>query len=428
MKTATDAEVETSLQFLAELFENSPLSQVAVQLWEGTLWPDHAPRAATLVLNHPGALRAMFNAGTEMGLAEAYLHDDFDVVGDMEAAFEIADVLGKGLGWKRSLALMSLLRKLPGGERRGSAREFIGRLGRRHSPARDRNAISFHYDVSSDFYRLWLDRQMVYSCAYFEEPGNDLDTAQTAKLDHICRKLRLKPGQRLLDIGCGWGGLVLHAARHYGVDATGITLSEKQAELATARAAEAGLSQRVHIYLRDYRDLDEGMPFDVIVSVGMSEHVGAENLPTYFRKAHAVLKPGGVFLNHAIGEGARHRPTEGPSFIDEYVFPDSEIPPVQTVLVSAASAGFEIRDVENLREHYALTLRHWVHRLEARHEEALAYVSEETYRVWRLYMAGSAHGFAHGRLAIYQALLAKPDETGNARVPLTRRDWYGRGG
>ena len=426
MKSLLPPEVEATVDFLDELLGRTRLRNVAVRLWDGTCWPDEAPRAATLLLKDAGSLRRMFAAATEKALAEAYLRGDFDVTGEMEAAFELADTLAEEGGWKRSLRLAYLLHRLPAGAGpgEGSRRaDFSGRHDR-HSQERDREAVSFHYDVSNDFYRLWLDERMVYSCAYFRTPGDGLDAAQEAKLDLLCRKLRLRPGQRLLDIGCGWGGLALHAAKRYGVHVTGVTLSRNQAALATARAEAAGLAGRVQIELRDYRTVDTAQPFDAVVSVGMSEHVGGENLPAYFRTAFGLLRPGGVFLNHAIGEGPRYRPGEGPSFIDEYIFPDSDIPPVQTVVTAAAAAGFEIRDVENLREHYALTLRAWVCRLEAKHDEALAFVREPAYRAWRLYMAGSAHGFAQGRLAIYQVLLSRDDGNGQAGLPLTRDDWY----
>lgn len=421
MNTATDRDFESSIRFLDELFGRNPPRNVAVCMWDGTLWPDENKRAATLVLKHSAALHAMFSSGTEMGLAEAYLNDDFDVLGDVEAAFELTDTLSEGLRWKQSISLALLLRNLPF---RPKNRGFFEALGRKHSEARDRKAIAFHYDVSNDFYRLWLDREMVYSCAYFRNEVHDLDAAQQAKLDYLCRKLRLRPGQHLLDIGCGWGGLACYAAKHFKVSVTGVTLSKNQAELANQRIAAQGLSDRVKIELRDYRDLEHDARFDAIVSVGMSEHVGVEKLPDYFATAHELLKPGGVFLNHAIGEGYRFKPSQGPSFIDEYVFPDSDIPPIRTIVNVAELAGFEVRDVENLREHYAKTLRYWVHRLEKNHDRALEFVKEPTYRVWRLYMAGSAYGFAHGRLAIYQVLLAKPDASGDANLPLTREDWY----
>jgi cyclopropane-fatty-acyl-phospholipid synthase len=259
----------------------------------------------------------------------------------------------------------------------------------------------------------------------FPHAGATLDEAQEAKLRHICRKLRLRAGQRLLDIGCGWGGLAIFAARHYGVRVTGITLSAQQLELATARIRAAKLEDKVTLALRDYRELAPRESFDAIVSVGMSEHVGCAQLANYLKTTSRLLRPGGVFLNHAIGEGIRPRPRVGPSFIEEYVFPDSDIPPIPLVLRAAETAGFEVRDVENLREHYMNTLRHWVRRLEAAHEAALSFVNEATFRVWRLYMAGSAQGFANGRLAVYQALLSKPDASGESHLPLTRDDWYG---
>jgi cyclopropane-fatty-acyl-phospholipid synthase len=230
----------------------------------------------------------------------------------------------------------------------------------------------------------------------------------------------------VLDIGCGWGGFAIYAAQEHGVEVTGITLSREQADLAAARVRAAGLGGRVAILRRDYRELEAAGSFDAIVSVGMSEHVGRDHLAEYFAAGARLLKAGGVFLNHAIGEGVRPRPRQGPSFIEEYVFPDSDIPPLPAVARAAESAGLEIRDVENLREHYALTLRHWVRRLETAHEAARAFVDEASYRVWRLYLAGSAHSFDRGQLAIYQALLSKPDPAGRAHLPLTRGDWYSR--
>src|SRR5205807_2657592 len=272
-----------------------------------------------------------------------------------------------------------------------------------------------------------LDPRMIYSCAYFISQDDDLDAAQECKLDYLCCKLRLRPGQRLLDIGCGWGALVIHAAKHFGVRAEGLTLSEPQAEWARARIAETGLINEATIDLRDYREIssDGSQRYDAIVSVGMAEHVGREKLPDYFSAVHRALKPGGVFLNQAIGEGVVARPdNRDGSFIEQYVFPGGDIPPLPIMLRAAESAGFEIRDVENLREHYALTLRHWLRRLEMHHAEALSFVDEATYRVWRLYLAGSAHGFRRGHIAVYQTLLAKLDSSGQTELPLTREDWY----
>ena len=366
-------------------------------------------------------------------MAEAYLHDDFDIEGDIAVAFEIGDFLLAHLGdWKKKLKLAGLLVALPDQDGRSTmrraARQLLPRIrGKQHSLERDRRAVTFHYDVANDFYRLWLDPRMVYSCAYFISQDDDLDAAQECKLDYLCRKLRLRPGQRLLDIGCGWGALVIHAAKHFGVRAEGLTLSEPQAEWARARIAETGLINEATIDLRDYREIssDGSQHYDAIVSVGMAEHVGREKLPDYFSAAHRALKPGGVFLNQAIGEGVVARPdNRDGSFIEQYVFPGGDIPPLPIMLRAAESAGFEIRDVENLREHYALTLRHWLRRLEMHHTEALSFVDEATYRVWRLYLAGSGHGFRRGHIAVYQTLLAKLESSGQTRLPLTRDDWY----
>jgi len=424
---------EQTRHVLSEIFVGCSLDKVGVRLWDGTVWPDEGPRPAMLALKHSGALGRMFLPGTEVGLAEAYLHDDFDIEGDTAVAFEIGDFLLAHLGdWRNKLKLAGLLVALPDRDGRSTmrraARQLLPRIrGKRHSLERDRRAVTFHYDVSNDFYRLWLDRRMVYSCAYFTSQDEDLGVAQERKLDYLCRKLRLRPGQRLLDIGCGWGALVIHAAKHFGVRTKGLTLSEPQAEWARARIAEAGLTNEATIDLRDYREIssDGSQLYDAIVSVGMVEHVGREKLPDYFITAHRVLKPGGVFLNQAIGEGVVARPdNRNGSFIEQYVFPDGDIPPLPTMLRAAESAGFEIRDVENLREHYALTLCHWLRRLERHHAEALSFVDEATYRVWRLYLAGSAHGFRRGHIAVYQTLLAKLESSGQTRLPLTRDDWY----
>jgi len=431
--SSQDSVKERTLHVLSEIFAGSSLDNVALRLWDGTAWPDGRARSAVLSLKHSESLARMFLPGTEVGLAEAYLHNDFDIEGDMEAAFEIGDFLLAHLGdWKKKLKLAGLLVALSGGDRRSTIRRAANQLfrqigGKRHSPERDRRAVTFHYDVSNDFYRLWLDRRMVYSCAYFESPNDGLGAAQEHKLDYLCRKLRLLPGQRLLDIGCGWGALLIHAAKHFGVRAEGITLSEPQVSWARTRIAEAGLTNNVTIQLRDYREISARRSeiYDAIVSVGMAEHVGRARLPDYFHAVHHALKRGGIFLNQAIGESIVPRPdNRNGSFIEHYVFPDGDIPPLPIMLRAAESAGFEVRDVENLREHYALTLRHWLARLEAHHAEALSFVDETTYRVWRLYLAGAGHGFRRGHIAVYQTLLAKLSPAGRTNLPPTRNDWY----
>lgn len=419
---------ELELRILDRLFGEAGDTDVGVQLWDGTCWPDDKPRKATLVLHHPGSLRAMFIGGDELSLAEAYLYDDFDIKGDIEAVFRLGDILVERTnGWHKKLPMANLLLQLPKdqeGDRSGKRPAEL--TGRRHSTTRDRHAVTYHYNVSNDFYAQFLDPDMVYSCAYFENPGENLATAQKRKLDYICRKLRLHEGQHLLDIGCGWGGLAIHAALNYGVDVTGITLSQPQVDLGNSRIRAAGLSDRVHLRVQDYRELaeDEG-PFDALVSVGMFEHVGKENLLLYFRHASGLLAPGGVFLNHGIACPFGEKPSARPDFSNTYVFPDGELVTIGETIAIAESAGFEVRDVESLREHYMLTLRHWVHRLEANREQALRFVDEPTYRIWRLYMSGSAHSFQKGIRSVYQTLLVKPDAQGRSGLPLMRADWYG---
>ncbi len=427
---ADDPAIRGALAFLEALLGQADCSDVGVRLWDGTMWPDHNPRQVVLELKHPYSLNAMFREGTELALAEAYLFDDFDIVGDVERVFTLGSSLARTTaGWRKKLSAARLLRGMPDPPKHSQARRGPAHLnGKQHSIDRDRAAVAYHYNVSNDFYRLWLDRNMVYSCAYFHTPDQTIDTAQQQKLDYICRKLRLRPGQRLLDIGCGWGGLAIHAARHYGVEVTGITLSQPQADWAAARILEANLADRVKVLVRDYREIkpEQSQLFDALVSVGMFEHVGQANHQLYFAHALELLKPGGVFLNHAIARRTNDLAVEGPSFTNTYVFPDGELAPIGTATNAAEEAGFDVRDVESLREHYALTLRHWVRRLEASHNNALQFVDEPTYRVWRLYMAGAAYNFATWAVNVYQSLLVKPDRLGRSGLPLTREDWYAR--
>jgi cyclopropane-fatty-acyl-phospholipid synthase len=425
--------IEITCRLVENLFDDH-LDTVGVRLWDGSTLPDDAPRRATIVLNHPGALRAMLLPGDELTLSESYLYNDIDIEGDLEAVFDLATDLQQIGGWRQKLGLAMQLLRLPSATERRTVRGRARLSGRRHSPRRDRQAISYHYDVSNDFYRLWQDSRMIYSCAYFRSPDDDLETAQQQKLDHICRKLRLRPGQTLLDVGCGWGGLVIHAAQAYDAHVMGITLSEPQAEEANRRIREAGLEDRARVVVQDYREVQppqrEGaVGFDALVSVGMFEHVGEALLPTYFRQAWELLRPGGAFLNHGIAWRATDPLPKGRTFFNTYVFPDGETVPLGTTIRVAEDAGFEVRDVECLREHYARTLRCWVRNLETHHDEALRYVDEPTYRVWRLFMSGSAYGFARGQNNLYQTLLVKPHPNGSlgldgSGLPLTREDWY----
>jgi cyclopropane-fatty-acyl-phospholipid synthase len=426
LEKTSDRIPQKCLSLLRDLLEGLHPRDFAVRLWDGSTLEEEPgePRRFTMVLKHPGAMRALFRSPSELSLGEAYLYDDFDIEGDIGSAFSLADHLvhfHPGLGGRLRLARQLLA--LPSPERTRAVRPSERLHGLRHSKSRDRLAVTYHYDVSNTFYSLWLDSRMVYSCAYFASPGEELDAAQERKLDYICRKLRLRGGERLLDIGCGWGGLVIHAALLHGVDATGITLSRPQAELANERIRQAGVSDRCRVEFRDYRDVGEPGDFDKLVSVGMFEHVGESRLAEYFGRAFRLLRPGGVFLNHGIACNPAFPPVPGPSFADHYVFPDGELVPLGVTLRAAEANGFEVRDVESLREHYVLTLRHWVRRLEARREEACRAAGEKAYRLWRLYMAGAAHKFRTGRNNVYQALLVKPDR-GASGLPLTRSDWY----
>jgi cyclopropane-fatty-acyl-phospholipid synthase len=417
--------VEITLHLLDEILGAYVGDTIGVRLWEGTLWPDQRQRAVTVVLNHPGALRAIFLRGTELAVAEGYLYNDYDIEGDIFEVFRLIDMIeAANTGWTQKVKIARELMRLPQGPEHTTGLRGPAHLsGKTHSIERDRQAIQYHYDVSTDFYQLFLDKRLIYSCGYFEAPETDIDTAQQRKLDLICRKLRLQPGMRLLDIGCGWGGLVIFAAQNYGVDATGITLSPAQIEVAEQRIRSAGLSGTCRVELRDYREMDENRPFDAIASVGMVEHVGSAMMPVYFKKAYRLLKPRGVFMNHGIAMRADDD-SELNGFSSAYVFPDGELLPISRTLTEAENAGFEVRDVESLREHYALTLHQWVRRLEAHHAEAVREVGEVTYRVWRLYMSGSAYGFTHNRLNVYQALLSRSDGQGASGLPLLRTDWY----
>jgi cyclopropane-fatty-acyl-phospholipid synthase len=418
--------VRTSIRILHEIFKNYHPRDFAVRFWDGTVWNQEPgfPARFTLVIQHPGALRKMFLRLDELSLGEAYIYDDFNIEGDIEAAFRMAEqLLLMPLTVVEKFHLGTQLLKLPSNGKTREGRQAAQLTGARHSKERDRQAVSYHYNVSNDFFSLWLDPQMIYSCAYFNSLTENLNLAQERKLDYICRKLRLKEGDRLLDVGCGWGGLIRHAAKRYGVRAVGVTLSEPQAQLAMERIQRDNLAKLCKVEICDYRDIEDDQGFDKIVSVGMFEHVGQSKLQEYFEKMWGLLKPGGTFLNHGIAKGFKQVQKDGGSFADKYVFPDSQLLPIYITLQIAEKSGFEVRDVENLREHYMLTLRTWLQRLEKHYVEAVQLTDETTYRIWRLNNAGSAFGFESGRLAIFQTLLLKSIH-GENPLPLTRGDWY----
>ncbi len=383
----------------------------ALRTWDGERW-GAADADATLVLRHPGALRALMLPPGDLTAGESYVYDDVDIEGDIISMTKFgAAAAGVLTAPVTAVRLLGLLRHLPADARRKVA-ERPQLRGRLHTRRRDEAAVRSHYDTGNDFYSLFLGEELVYSCAYFLTPDDTLDAAQARKLDLILRKLQLRPGQRFLDIGCGWGGLVIRAARDYGAEATGTTLSPAQAEYARAKVAELGLEDRVTILEADYRDV--GGEYDAIASVGMFEHVGRERLPGYFSHLRRLLRPGGALLNHGISE--RNRPRKGlrmptiarPTFVSTYVFPDGELVPVEQAIEIAERAGFEVRDAEAMRLHYALTLRRWIANLERNREAALAAADERTYRIWRAYMAGAVVAFELEAFSIYQLLCVDP--------------------
>ena len=399
---------------------------ISFRCWDGSVaGPPDAP--IRLVFRHRRALRRLVWAPNELGLARAYVSGDLDVDGDF------TDTLGR---LYRLVADGALQPELDWPARREAARtavrlgaiglppkppaEEIKLAGRRHSRRRDARAISHHYDVGNDFYSLVLGPSMTYSCAYWDETVETLVDAQVAKVDLVARKLGLAEGMRVLDVGCGWGTFVIHAAREYGVHAVGVTLSRAQADFARKRVAEEGLSDRIEIRVQDYREIPDG-PFDAISSIGMAEHVGSAMLPTYARALFELLRPEGRLLNHAISQHPNVAPTpDKVSFISKYVFPDGELEPLSAMAGAIEEAGFEVRDVESLREHYARTLRAWVSNLDANWTEAVRLSSPGRARVWRLYMAASALSFESGSIGVNQILAVKPGEHGASGMPPTR--------
>lgn len=402
---------------LGSLFSGYGGPGFSIRLWDGWHWSLGNP-ACTLVINNPGALGSLAVRPNEVSLGEAFVQHDLDVEGDLFSAFPILEYLNNRSLGLRQKAAETVLNSIV------SLRRWMND-GLRHSRSRDQASISYHYDLPVDFYRPWLGETLAYSCAYFRTADDCLDLAQTQKLELICQKLRLKKHEQFLDVGCGWGSLVLHAAARHNAIAHGITLSEEQTMVAQQRIRAAGLGQECTVEHRDYRDCGElRESFDKIASVGMFEHVGLCNLRKYFRAMRGLLRPGGTFLNHGIARSATS-PVRKASFVERFVFPDGKLVTLTQAINAAEEAGFEVRDVENLREHYELTLRKWVEGLQRDKENLLGIVAEATYRTWLLYMAGSAAAFHRGDIGVYQVLLSRPDH-GRSKLPLVREDWYAR--
>ncbi|MEP7115035.1 MAG: cyclopropane-fatty-acyl-phospholipid synthase family protein [Ilumatobacteraceae bacterium] len=427
-KSETDGPVAAAMRPVLEgtFGRNLPIRFV---FWDGSALDPPDRMVATLQFRSSDAIRRLMWMPNELGLGRAFVSGDIDVDGslfDVVVAFRDAkpDVDSASRPWRVVPAAVRAAKRVGAlGRPIPPPPEEVRLRGWRHSSKRDATAIGHHYDVGNDFYRLVLGPTMTYSCARFTEPDVTLEDAQAAKHDLVCRKLGLheRSGARLLDVGCGWGSMAIHAALHYDARVAGITISKAQAELARRRVEEAGVADRVEIRLQDYRDL-AGESFDAIASVGMSEHVGHGKLDQYLATLRAALGPHGRLLNHAISSVGGS--TLGPrSFVGRYVFPDGELIDVGQVVLSMERAGFEVRDVESLREHYARTLRCWVTNLESRWDEAVKLVGEPRAKIWRLYMAGSAIGFEDGGVAIHQVLGVVPTAAGSSGMPGTRRDW-----
>ncbi|MFB9534706.1 MULTISPECIES: cyclopropane-fatty-acyl-phospholipid synthase family protein [Streptomyces] len=414
---------------------------VRVRAWDGS--QAGPPGAPTLVVRNRRALRRLLFKPGELGLARAWVAGDLDIEGDL---YTTLDLLAGDI-WERGEDARTLTQALRDPEVRAAVRGLVRLAGpplppapppeearsprpHLHTKRSDRRAISHHYDVGNDFYEIVLGPSMVYSCAYWkspdspDSPDSTLEQAQHDKLELVCRKLGLRPGQRLLDVGCGWGSMAIHAAREHGVSVVGVTLSQEQAAYARKRVAEEGLTDRIEIRVQDYRDVRDG-PYDAISSIGMAEHVGADRYLEYAADLYDLLKPGGRLLNHQIARRPQRDETtyEVDPFINSYVFPGGELQPVGITVTQLERAGFEVRDVESIREHYALTLRRWVTRLEADWKRAVQLTGPGRARVWRLYMAACAVAFERNRIGVNQVLAVRALESGESGMPLRARTW-----
>jgi cyclopropane-fatty-acyl-phospholipid synthase len=415
---------------LADVFEKvaGPDAPVEFRAYDGsTSGTPGAP--VRITVRSPVAVSYLAQAPGSLGLARAYVSGHMDVDGDMYTALSrMGQAQQAGLDARERLRLLASLggpkvlfpRVPPPPQEVRIGRRWLG--GKRHSKGRDASAISHHYDVSNTFYEWVLGPSMAYTCACYPHQDASLEEAQAYKHDLVARKLGLRADMRLLDVGCGWGGMVRHAAREYGVKALGVTLSRQQAEWAQRKIEDEGLAGLAEVRHLDYRDVPE-TGFDAVSSIGLTEHIGKARLPAYFGYLHGKLKPGGRLLNHCITRPDDREPARRASgFINRYVFPDGELEAPGYLVSRMNDAGFEIRHEENLREHYALTLAAWCANLDAHWDEAVAEVGDGTARVWRLYMAGSRLGFERNVVELHQVLGVKLDETGQSRMPL-RPDW-----
>jgi cyclopropane-fatty-acyl-phospholipid synthase len=408
---------------------------VAVVLKDGTILREaDGPREATIILREPATLRLLLTRGSDLAASEGFIRSDIEVDGSIESVLFAMDSAAVGHSAAEWAAIAVRIARLPRVSVGTVSREAAKLRGRRHSPERDRSAIAYHYDLSNDLFGLFLDESLGYSSAYFRSETESVDEAQAHKYDLVCRKLRLREGERLLDMGCGWGGLLRFAAREYGARVTGVTTSQRQEQYNLARIEREGLSARCTIAVLDYRNLGDLGTFDKAASLEMAEHVGDEMMPVFFASVFDRLVPGALFLNQNIiayeSTPSRMRALaqqflpQRSAFTEKYVFPDGKIPRLPLIAQAAQDAGFEVRDVENLREHYVLTLQHWIRQLESNETEARAMVGDATYNTFRLWVGGSLYSFASGRLGVVQTLFAKWIDHARALVPPTRVDIY----
>jgi cyclopropane-fatty-acyl-phospholipid synthase len=432
LSTEPEQRTASMIKLMQRLF-NRFEGHVKVQLWDGQcidLGNQPAPAEGspfTLVFRTPAILITFLKHRDPLSFAESYFRGEMDIEGDLAALLALREQFARlHIDWRvKTARLINTLNvrwlqamSLPDWQR---SHLLASETVHRHTRSENRASIQFHYDVSNAFYALWLDPAMIYSCAYFSSPAQDLASAQTAKLDLICRKLQLQPEDQFLDIGCGWGALIIHAARHYRVRAHGVTLSQKQYDYAQDQIKKAGLAGRVSIHLQDYRDIPGHAVFNKIASVGMFEHVGIKNLPTYFQSVQRLLTSDGLFLNQGITSDIEGWPNNlGHTFVNRYVFPDGQLDTLSNIQQQMALAQFEVLDVESMRAHYALTLRCWITQLTQQHAAALQYVSEATFRIWLSYMTASRLSFENGHLGLYQILICQR-QASPLQLPLTRR-------
>lgn len=423
--TSTTPEVRQTLDLLDRLSEGYGPRDYALRFWDGTtVGPDDGCEAQfTLVFNHPGAARLMLWPFNKAAFGEAYIYDDIDIKGDIDGVIALA------MHWRtrrrslwQKIGLFHRIRTLPkGGNPRADHAAHLS--GQQRTQTRDRQAISYHYEKPGEFYALFLDQYLQYTCGYFAHADEDIDAAQEHKLEHVCRKLRLKPGERLIDFGCGWGGLMTYAAKYHGVHVAGVTISSEQVKWAEREIDRMGVRDRCEILFMDYRQVPENRVYDKAVSVGFIEHLGEKMMPTFFGKVMRLLRPNGLYLHHGITFKPFTPFPPWRAFALKYVFPDGELVPINRTVDQLCRAGFEIRDVESLREHYIQTLDRWLRLLEARHDEAVRLTDEVTYRIYRIYFAGAKRGFQRGLYNLHQTLVSKSREA-PSELPWTRADLY----